>query len=153
MTLKALQDAGTPTGLTDSQATALGMKQYVAGNTYANGVTFNITSAAAGFSLTRFVAIPYQLSDGTWRMKYNGMVQYSSDSAEKVFTCTGVTTKNISPYYQIVNVAFLDGVQANVKYGYWDFNASTFRIRSVAAETYAIVQGDIELESKPTWAY
>lgn len=128
-------------------------RQYLHGTTYNGGNAPTLGSAAGGFSVTRAVFIPYQMQDGTWRLKGQLSINYSSTSANTTLTVNGITSKTAGGI-QPVNVQFADGTQANVKYAYFGSpGTNTLDFRSVAAETSAFLWFDIEIDAKPTWAY
>lgn len=116
MTAKALQDSGFPTALTDAQATALGMKAYFHGTTYNGGNA--PTVSGSGFSNLRSLFIPYQMQDGTWRMRFN-IRGGNSNLASVSIVVNGVSFQT---EYQAIAVTQLTGssqlpVQAYVDSG------------------------------------
>lgn len=139
----------TSAALSDVQATRLGLKQYLHGTTYNGGIAPTVTSAQAGFTVNRAVFIPYQMQDGTWRLKWNIRVNITSATLSSlsmnlngvVFTdawaCSGLWGANAV------------GVRAFVNAG-----SNTIAIESGSVTTSAASHsGDVELTSKPTWAY
>lgn len=146
----------TTASLSDAQATRLGLKQYLHGTTYNGGIAPTVTLNAGGGSLSgvqRAVFMPYQMQDGTWRLKFNVAVVLDAVSRTQVsIAVNGITSKNAAATQAIC--AFgnntsayvaLQGVDANTNILYWhgaSTSATNFRF-----------SGDIELDSKPTWAY
>jgi uncharacterized delta-60 repeat protein len=57
-----------PTEMTVDEATRLGYKKYLSGTAYNGGVVPTITGSVDG-TITGAVLIPYQLQDGSWRLK------------------------------------------------------------------------------------
>jgi len=156
MTAKALQDSGFPTALTDSQATALGLKVYTNGVAYNGGNTPATTGT--NWTTARGKYIPYQMQDGTWRLRLNITGVYSGASSSNVanpLTISGITT-----IVEIQALAVNDqGCQARAAACSASVLASSGTIQLLfgASTNYNTFQfiysGDIELASKPTWAY
>jgi hypothetical protein len=144
VTQKALIDSGVPTTLDDATATRLGLKQYI------GGVNVTVTSSNA-VTASRYVFIPYQMQDGSWRCKFQISVQFTTNQTSNTFTVTGLTFKNV------VNAFYQSGSTANASAPaaiqcICDNNANTIRIFSASAANHWGASGDAELESKPTWA-
>lgn len=147
MTAKALQDPGFPTALTDSQATALGLKLYFHGTNYNGGNA--PTVSGSGFSNLRSMFIPYQMQDGTWRMRFN--IRGGNTSLVTVsITINGVT---FSAQYNAIAVCQLTGATQALVQSFTDISNSTLVGQWSAAVNGAAWAGDVELASKPTWAY
>jgi hypothetical protein len=146
------------TAMSDSLATMLGHKQYLHGAAYNGGNSPTITLSSGGGSLssvTRGIFIPYKTQDGTWRLKFSTVLITSSTSRTvAVFAVNGVTSKNVSVYYQSILASTTVGNQGTN--GYSQPNSGNIMVADhTAAVTSAlyVFSGDIELESKPTWAY
>ena len=60
-----------PIGMSNAEATLRGLKQYLHGTAY-NGGNAPTVGGVAG--VTRGVFVPYQTQDGTWRLKFNLVV-------------------------------------------------------------------------------
>ncbi len=58
----------SPTTLTDSEATALGLKVYFTGTSYKDGIVPTITASTPKSNLSANL-IPYQAQDGSWGLK------------------------------------------------------------------------------------
>ena len=113
---------------------------------YVGGTDFTIASdAAATVAFQRSVIVPYQTYDGAWRARFNIALTHGSD-ASHIITITGITFKNVSTYYQPVTINSVDGR------AYVNPNAETIQVTYGAGETATRLSGDVELESKPTWA-
>jgi hypothetical protein len=129
---------------------------YVSGTTYFGGgsPTFGgsgISSSVAGYFT------PYQALDGTWRVTFNGMVNRTSGSSivTQTVTVSQLVFKNVSGFRQ----AFACGAtnlssEANWGFGYAEANTSNLVMlfSSNNPLTY-FFSGDVQLESKPGWAY
>jgi hypothetical protein len=148
----------SPTVYADAEATRMGLKSYLHGTAYNGGVSPTITLTGGGGSLTSVIRssfIPYQLQDGRWRLKANFNVQLSGLTRVSVdFSINGITIKNTSLMFQPIIGYQFDVPSATVGYCYASPNSSALVLNhSSAATTVYGVSGDIELESKPTWAY
>ena len=139
--------ATMPTSMTDAEATRLGLKSYSHGTTYNGGIAPTITGIA-GLVVTRSKFIPYQMQDGTWRLKFNARITCTSISTLS-FSITGVTVESTSLNYQ----AFSTSQQNFAGGGRGEVDSSTWTISYSSAFTQASMSGDIELASKPTWAF
>jgi hypothetical protein len=116
-------------------------KQYLG-----DGTDFAVTGPA-GFALTRAVAIPYQTSDGAWRLK--GNISYTANAlSPSTITISGITFKNVANYDQGVTV-WGNGVDIVCLA---TANAATLVTTSGTGTTVQHLSFDVELESKPTWA-
>ena len=136
-----------PSSYSDSEATVMGLKQYIGdGTTYNGGVA--PTLSGAGVSTRRAVFIPYQMQDGSWRMKFNFALVCTSTTSLSV-SLNGIVSKNISNWFQAVT----NYPGGNYGRGSIAPNVNTFTLTSdLSTNTYS-ASGDIELNSKPTWAY
>jgi len=134
-----------PTQMTNAQATALGLKIYQHGTTYNNGIAPTVGGVV---SVQQGQFIPYQMQDGSWRMKFNvGYTQASSTTYD--FTINGV--EFITPG-QAVSVNF-NGGASTLSYSMTNTSGNTIILRGSANLTQPSVSGDVRLASKPTWAY
>ena len=154
---KTFQDglAFTSASLSDVQATILGLKQYLHGTTYNGGNAPTVTcSQSAGYTTTRGVFIPYQMQDGTWRLKFNAVGVFTAATLTNFsVTVNGIATKNISGNYQSVTGWGL-AAASPANQAYIASNGNTFVIIFASqSQNGFIISGDIELNSKPTWAY
>lgn len=142
--LAALQ---LPTSQSDVVATRLGQKVYLAGTSYNGGNSWGLTGQA-GFSLARGAAIPYQTQDGNWKVRIIiAFTQTSGTTAD--LTVSGMSFNTIlQPLSAVGNSTF----QAYV--GKYPGSGSVLTIRAATtAETSWAVSGDLELLSKPAFAY
>ena len=117
---------------------------------------YNLTlsSPLGGFAATRAVGIYYQDQDGNHRLKINIAATFNSTTVTATqFSLTGVTFKNVAGYYQPVANILLGASTSPVKC-YADPNSSNILISAASITATGIcVTGDLELDSKPTWAY
>jgi hypothetical protein len=147
----------TNVNLDNASATRLGLKQYLHGTTYNGGNAPTVTYNGGGGSVSsvpRAVFIPYQMQDGTWRLKFNMQVQFSSTSRTQAsIAVAGITTKNVSNYFQGITGS-QDTAAGYMAIAYTDVNSNIMYVLHATATTVGYrFAGDIELESKPTWAY
>lgn len=136
--------------LDDATATKLGRKNYAAGTTY-NMVALNITGT--NWTTTRGQLIPYQMQDGSWRLKFNitGTTSTSQGGgADYSITIAGVT---FGPSSQAVTAQQLSGTSTSVIYSWANASSSDVSVRYSSAQPNHNFSGDVELASKPTWAY
>jgi len=145
----------SPVGMSDQLATQLGLKQYLHGTTYNGGIAPTLTLTGGGGTLNsvaRTVFIPYQMHDGSWRMRFN-LVNASLSSAVRTtlqLTLSGVTFGGggINIIAPALNVVGLASVAYTITGG--GAIECTFPSNTING-FYA--SGDVELNSKPTWAY
>ena len=151
----------SPVGMSDQLATQLGLKQYLHGTTYNGGNAPTITlSGYAGSFANGLVGkfIPYQTQDGGWRMKFNLFAGPSTTIGISGSTfnvqVNGVTSKNL--VNQAV-AASADGVTNIMNWAYMPPNTGNITLHFSTSNNYNqtsyVVGGDVELDSKPTWAY
>ncbi len=155
MANKALIESGTPTALDDATATRLGLKSYSHGTTYNGGNAPTVTLASGGGSLNsvgRSMFVPYQLADGSWRLKFNLCVSVSSLTRTNCqFAINGLTFNSTGSAYQAiaVNDTSLNGLS-----GYCSPGTGTLvAVHQSLNTSFYGLSGDVELQSKPTWAY
>jgi hypothetical protein len=147
--------APAPQTLTQAQATKLGLMSYTSTGTYNGGGAPTLTLSAGGGTLSsviRAVFLPYQTMDGNWRLKMNCAVLLSTVSRTTAqIAINGVSFNSTSGYNQpvpgIVNPIFAIESYANGTSNVIEFDYST----STTNDHYW--SGDVELASKPTWAY
>jgi hypothetical protein len=136
----------------DVTATRLGYKQYLHGTTYNGGIAPTVTSAQGGFLVARAVFIPYQNQDLSWRLRFTITAIITSASVSSVtISVNGVTNKNVTN--QAINGFFggnSNGARAYATPGTGD---QILQVGTAATASAIHTSGDIELESKPTWAY
>jgi hypothetical protein len=141
-----------PSAYADAEATRMGLKQYLHGTTYNGGIAPTVSYISGGGTATinRCTFVPYQLQDGGWRVKFNIDVSLS------VITRTALTV-------QINGITAATATQAVVGY----LTGSVVPPRAVLGSASNQIScdfasnivdsirlsGDVELASKPTWAY
>lgn len=133
--------------------TKLGIMPYSHGTTYNGGNAPTITLTAGGgtlSSVSRSKFMPYQMADSTWRLRFNFRVAVSSTSRTTAqFTIAGTVFQN--GFNQAVS-GFANTEIAPTSYT--GINDGTITIDHAASTTTSYhFSGDVELESKPTWAY
>ncbi len=140
--------AGTPVGFGKANSLESGLVNPRKGQF---GLT--ATSTAAGWATIRAQGIYYQDQDGNHRLKFNVSGSFTSKTlTTDTLTLTGVVFKNVTNFEQPVT-AFNNGSlpntyaatvtnTANVQYG----------AASSTTATRANFSGDVELESRPSWA-
>lgn len=146
-----------PTAMSDSEATALGLKVYAHGTAYNNSVQPTITRFSGNGTLSSVTAsalMPYQTQDGSWRLKFNISVVLSSTSrAAFAIAIAGVTFKNTASHFQSI-IAGGGGPTNYLSYAYVEPGTGNMGLEHATATlTGYRFSGDVELESKPTWAY
>jgi hypothetical protein len=129
--------------------TRLGLMQYVHGTTYNGGVapTISVTNLSS-VSFSAF--IPYQMSDGTWRLRFNFGCAVSVAASTFTVTINGVTFK--SGAEQAI-VATSSTAAAYMLETHTNSNAATMFVSFSTTVTSPKISGDVILNSKPTWAY
>ena len=137
--------------LDDATATRLGLKQYLHGTTYNGGIAPTVTSAQAGFTVGKALFIPYQLQDGGWRVRFNMNCGFTSAS----LTSISVSTNGL--VFSATNQALSAWFAANSisPRSYTNSSAGSLVVEYGPGVTSSgvVISGDVELASKPTWAY
>jgi hypothetical protein len=140
--------------MTDAEATRLGLKSYSHGVTYTGSPNSpTVTLTAGGGTLSSVVLakfMPYQIQDGTWRMRFNLKAELSS-AARSV---TGLSIAGITFTAQDHGVVGNNAGGIATTYAVASASGSqvTMGFPSATTDT-AIFSGDVALASKPTWAY
>ncbi len=127
--------------------------KYIEGTTY-NAVSLVVTST--NWVTTRGWFTPYQCSNGDWHLKFVVTGNFSSGT-NSAFTLNfaGVTFKATSSYHQAVSVYDGRGA-ARTCTAAAEQNTDNINVllsSSLALDNTWSVSGDVELNSKPTWAY
>jgi hypothetical protein len=131
--------------MSSALATQLGLRQY-------ESVADSITVTPSAGSISRAVFVPYLTYDGTWRCKFNMTV--TSFTSNATVTVTGLTAKNAG-LRQLVSVATNASPDVRSYNGVIGANTgviSTYKGGTTTTSATVVISGDIELESKPTWA-
>lgn len=146
-----LRDVTTASTMDDATATRMGLKSYFHGTAYNGGNAPTVTASSSGsWTNLRSMFIPYQMQDGTWRLRFNIMGSFSgtSSGAFADVAVNGISLNNEQAMAVWLNLAQSSGGKV--------FGTNSFRIYLTTTSTYnisAYYSGDIELASKPTWAY
>jgi len=104
-------------------------------------------------TITRAVGIAYTDIGGVWRLRFNIMWTVASGTrTSATLTLSGVTFKNVTNLAQAISVTSNVGASA-YQQGYVNPNTGVITVEHASATTTSYyVSGDVELESKPTWA-
>ena len=130
-----------PQGLTSGSIVAATLdKQYLGGTDFTIG-----TTGVTGVTFNRSILIPYETSDGAWRMKGNISLEHDADTSFNV-TITDIVFKNVTGYNQAVTTREADGR------AFCNPNGNTISVAYGSGPTATNLTLDIELDSKPTWA-
>lgn len=112
---------------------------------------YDISSYVTGFSsVSRAVAVVYKMGGGQYRMKFNifGAANAASRPSYTV-AISGVIFKALLPFQSVSSIDNNPVPQVAGAYG----NSSNIIVYHTAAVTSSYsFSGDVELESKPTWA-
>jgi hypothetical protein len=116
--------------------------------------TLTVTSSASGWSTVRAVGIYYQDQDGNHRLKFNLFGAFTAASLSgATITITGVTFKNVNGFRQPISAY---NSSASINYVASAFTLANTGNVTVAHATATVdahaLSGDVELESRPTWA-
>jgi len=153
--LTALQDAPTTAAHWRLNFVHAGSATYLHGTTYNGGIapTITVTGGGALSSVDRSSFIPYQLQGGSWRLKifFTASVASGARTFQR-FSVNGVT------FLDLINGQALVGIFNNTPPTpmncYTENNSGAITIEHGSATTTRyIVAGEVELVSKPTWAY
>lgn len=112
-----------------------------------------VTSTQAGWVQTRAVGIYYQDQDGNHRLKFNLDGSHTTATVTSLtLTIAGVTFKNASSVQACAG--FYRGTGAVVPRVFANPNTSNINVDSASATGTSgmMVSGDVELDSKPSWA-
>lgn len=140
--------------------TKLGLMLYQHGTTYNGGIAPTITLTGGGGTLSSIgysSFIPYQLTDGSWRMRFNFHVLVSTTSrTSSTYTINGVTfaTTTGGVGIPVAGGSFNGAVSPSANGAYAASAASTVSATHSSGSTNEYgFSGDVPLGSKPTWAY
>jgi hypothetical protein len=133
--------------------TKMGLMSYAHGGSYKDGLAPTITLTAGGGTLSSVNAsdfIPYQMADGSWRIKFNIRVSLSSTAR----TVIGLSINGVSFPAVDQGVSANNAGAAAATYAVATASTSTLTFGFASSVTdAAIVSGDVKLAIKPTWAY
>jgi len=140
--------ASSPVGFGKSNSTEFGLVAPRRGQQ-----TLTVTSSLTGWVTTRAVGIYYQDQDGNHRLKFNIAGSFSSTTyTTSTTTISGVTFKNGN--LQAVMGFTTGGSPGAMLQSYTNSNASTIVLLTASGTTITglCLSGDVELESRPSWA-
>jgi hypothetical protein len=132
--------------------TKMGLMSYSHGTTYNGGNAPTVSYIAGGGTATinRCVFVPYQMADGTWRLKFN--IDTSLSSANRT-TMTLQINGVVSAASTQAVTGFVTGTAVPPRAIFTaSSNQITFDLASSLIDSLR-VSGDVELASKPSWAY
>jgi hypothetical protein len=142
-----------PTSIENVKATQMGLKSYAHGTTYNGGNAPTITLTNGGGVLSSVDSsyfVPYQMQDGSWRLRGNFTVTLDSQTRTTAqLTVNGVTfavSQAISAT-STATAATISRMRSNNASGALDV------LHSSATTTTYYFSFDVVLASKPTWAY
>jgi len=112
-----------------------------------NLTQFLLTVTGPSWTTSRAVGIPYLTLDGQWRLRINIRGTIPTNTA-LVISIAGVVFSNAAGS-QVINISTdnFNGFVATVVAG-----TGNITMNSVTSDTIWGVSGDVELESKPTFA-
>jgi microcystin-dependent protein len=117
--------------------------------------SLTVTSSMGGWSTIRAVGIYYQDQDGNHRLKFNisGFITSTSYSSAS-FGISGVTFKNLSNFYQPCAGMSAGTNPGSVLQCFANPGTSNVNFSTTSGTGISVISlsGDVELESKPTWA-
>jgi hypothetical protein len=118
---------------------------------------FNITVTGTYWTTTRAIGIPYQLSDGTWRLKFN-IAGYNTGltSDNFVLLISGILSTVAHQAVAVFDSNILS--KAADQYCTSRVSLSSNELAITCSSSFNLnynwsLYGDIELASRPTWAY
>lgn len=119
-------------------------------------VVNNFLSSGTISNIIRAVGLAYLSPNGNWRLKFNCTFEVTGSVGTNIwqFDIDGVTFKNITDYNQAVSSASVFG-QSSQFDAFTLPNTETIKFWSSGSGALNGVlefSGDVELESKPTWA-
>ena len=142
-----------PTTMDNATATRLGLKQYISGTNYNGGASPTISGSNVTGTI-RGVFIPYQCQGGEWRLKFNFAI---TTNAVTVITpaINGIAVKNTANFFQAVAATQTSSARTINQQETNPGTGADIVVISIGGGTSTgfSASGDIELNSKPTWAY
>jgi len=108
--------------------------------------TLNITSAAAGFAVSRAIGIPYKTIDGTWRFRFN--IAFTTNAAALVLiTIADIIFKN-DPASLKQAVAVLLDLDASSSYALGG-TGGIYAYSGAGNSSNWYLSADLELDGRP----
>jgi hypothetical protein len=148
-----------PTSLTDADATRMGLKRYLwvggVSTAYNGGVVPSLSATnILNTTASKAVLIPYQMQDGTWRLKFHLRVALSASTTSISVTINGVTFSASDSFEEVcVFRQTADNTTAHLAGYIGGGNGTVTGITISTAVSGGAWFGDASLSSKPTWAY
>lgn len=146
----------SPTGLSDVEATKLGFKVYSHGTSYNGGNSPTITlTAGSGLVVQSCRFIPYQVQDGSWRLKLNTyLTQTSAGSMQwAIAGVTFPTGNNSANPIAGGNQQLAVGIPSTSLSRYAIADGPSIVHSADSTFSGGIYSGDVAIVSKPNWAY
>jgi hypothetical protein len=142
-----------PTSIENVKATQMGLKTYAHGTTYNGGNAPTVTLSSGGGTLSSIAHsafIPYQMQNGDWRLK--GQFTALMSSTSRTAATFSVNGLNISasydqPFFATVNPGAYF-VRSRLQSPF-----SLVTDHNTVTSTQYYISFDVQLASKPTWAY
>lgn len=129
-----------PTALSDAEATKLGLKQYA------------ITVTGLDWVTARAVTVPYQMQDGTWRLKFNISGTKTPNTDSLTLTLSGVLFSTVANHQAITGYCGDEPLEiSRTQSGSGDILLRAYNGVVGAGDNWS-ASGDVELDAKPSWA-
>jgi hypothetical protein len=144
-----------PTLLSNAQATKLGHKHYLHGQTYYNGVGPTIVNQVGGSPTISGCFIPYQMQDGIWRLRGNLCVLGHTAVGPGTTHLCSITEITFHATLVTILSHDLDAGNAASVIRHYLAPATNYVYCGIASGTFTEITTsfDAPLASKPTWAY
>lgn len=146
--------ASSPVGFGKADSTSFGLVGPRKGQQ-----SLTVTSTISGWNTTRAVGVYYQDQDGNHRLKFNmrGQITSTNSAIAGYVTMSGVTVKSTTNFFQAFNVSTNGSAVAPVTQAITDpsnpsSNHLVLGIQAGTSVSGISISGDIELDSKPSWA-
>ena len=150
--LRTIVDDSEPTTMTDVTATKLGKKVYEHGGSYNGGGAPTITLESGGGTLSTVNAsqfIPYQMQDGSWRMKFFMSFDLSSTARTTIEIGVNDVVNGAPGLHQPY-----EGYRgADITYRRFNTSNNFQMTFNSSSTTSFAMSGDVIIDAKPTWAY
>lgn len=139
----------TPKTMGRAHATSFGHMTYHHDSEYKDSKKLTVSVDTGGpAQIIGSEIIPYQMNDGSWRLRFNINLQLKTASPSVGIKMTGITYKESHSQTVTVNTSHTTWSTGRTVQG-----SDRFDNYAGSAQIYWNVSGDIELESKPTWAW
>lgn len=134
-----------PSTMDDATATRIGLKVYTHTTAYNGGNAPTITATSAGLNSVSSRFMPYQVQDGSWRLRFTVDYNFSPGTTNADLFISGLT-----PVGSDQSIA-VSSDNASMVYG--RMIGGSIVSKSVGGVTGYHASGDIALGAKPSWAY